>query len=124
MSRGCLTALSLWFPSLSQMQILRLHSEGSCVLRARRRERPRSQARCPTEARKETAALRPHLPGGTACASCPQAPELFLPADMPWEDGPPGNRETAGPHVQAGYSLTKDRGHWTPLNPRTGGDPF
>ena len=57
------------------------------------------------EARKETAALRPHLPGGTACASCPQAPELFLPADVPWEDGPPGNREAADPHDQSGYSL-------------------
>lgn len=81
-SRGCFTALSLWLPSLSQMQIMRLNAQGSCVLSAGRGKGPgATEPRCPTVATEETTAL-PHLLG-RRLHLCPQAPWPFLPAEVP-----------------------------------------
>lgn len=138
LSGGCFTTLSLWFPSLSQMQIMRLNSGGSCVLRAGRGEGARSHRglvshgghkgnrsplshTCRQDGRR---AGRLHLPswGARALPSCRLAP------------GRPGLlwAETAGPQVQSGYSLTAvprlpaTEGavlYVTPLSPRTREDP-
>lgn len=81
-SRGRCTALSLWFPSLSQMQIMWVNSEGSCVLCAGGGKGPGArEVRCPTEAMKETAAL-PHLPSRMAAPPVPRSLGLVLPADV------------------------------------------
>ena len=91
-SGGCFTTLSLWFPSLSQMQIMRLNSGGSCVLGAGRGEGARSHRglvshgghkgnRSPPS---HTCQQAGRPTGG--CTSRPGVPELFLPADSPRED--------------------------------------